>query len=133
MIKEILMTHHRYISIIASAGLMAWIAWGLVFTKLSPYENMELSLILFFITIFIALSSTFTVFGFYFRVWLFKNEIFYKHINIALRQGVFLGLIAVFCLVFQMLRVLTWWSGLLLIVIAVLLEFYFSSKEAQLL
>ena len=49
------------------------------------------------------------------------------------QKGVFLGLIAVFCLVFQMLRVLTWWSGLLLIVIAVLLEFYFSSKEAQLL
>ncbi len=125
------MTHHRYISIIALAGLMAFIAFGLVITRLNPYENMGLSLSFFFITLFIALPCSFTVIGFSFRVWLFKNEIFYKHINIALRQGVFLGLIAVFCLVFQMMRVLSWWSGLLLILIAVLLEFYFSSRDSE--
>lgn len=125
------MTHHRYISIIAFSGLLAWIAWILIITKLSPYESMGLSLTFFFITLLIALACTFTVFGFYFRVWLFKNEIFYKHINIALRQGIFLGLIAVFCLVFQMMRVLSWWSGLLLVLIAVLLESYFSSKDSE--
>ena len=126
------MTHHRYISIIAVSGLIAWLAWILIITKLNPYESMGISLAFFFLTLFIALSSTFTVVGFYFRVWLFKNEIFYKHINIALRQGFFLSLIAVFCLVFQMMRVLTWWSGLLLVVVAVLLEFYFSSKDSEL-
>lgn len=126
------MTHHRYISFIAIAGVFAWLAWLLVVFKFSPYEKMGLSLGMFFITFFMALSSTFTVIGFYFRIWLFKNEIFYKHINVSLRQGVFLGLIANFSLVFQMLRVLNWWSGLLLIVIAVLLEFYFSAKDSEL-
>lgn len=125
------MTHHRYISIIGLAGLLAWCGWALVLFKLSPYETMGLSLALFFTTLFIALSASLTVIGFYFRLWLFKNEIFYKHINIALRQGIFLGLIAVFCLLFQMLRVLHWWSGLLLIVIALLLEFYFSAKDSD--
>jgi hypothetical protein len=125
------MTHHRYISIIASSGLFAWIAWLLVVFKLSPFESMGLSLAFFFISLFIALSSTFTVIGFYFRLWLFRNEIFYKHINIALRQGIFLSLIAIFCLVFQMLRVLHWWSGFLLIMIALLLEFYFSAKDSD--
>lgn len=127
------MSHHKYISIIAIAGVMAWVAWLVVVNKLSPYANMELSLMFFYLTFFIALSCTFTVLGFYFRLWLFKNEIFYKHINVSLRQGVFLSLIAMFSLVFQMLRVLNWWSGLLLIVIAVLLEFYFSSKDSELL
>lgn len=125
------MTHHRYISIIGFSGLMAWIAWVLIVFKLSPFESMEISLSFFYITLLIALSCTFTVLGFYFRVWLFKNEIFYKHINISLRQGIFLSLIAVFCLVFQMMRVLTWWSGSLLVVVAVLLEFYFSSKDTE--
>ncbi len=125
------MTHHRYISIIAGCGLIAWIGWVLVLVKLSPYESMGMALSFFVVTLFIALACTFTVLGFYFRVWLFKNEIFYKHINTALRQGVLLSLIAVFCLVFQMLRVLTWWSGLLLIVITVLLEFYFSSQDSE--
>lgn len=124
------MTYHRYIAIIGGAGLLAWLGWILVLVKLSPYESMGLSLAFFFLTLFVALTSTFTVFGFYFRLWLFKNEIFYKHINIALRQGVFLSLIAVFCLVFQMMRVLNWWFGILLVLIAVLLEFYFSAKDS---
>ena len=127
------MTHHRYISIIALAGLFAWIGWLLTLVKLSPNESPGVALFFFFITLFIALSSFFTVIGFYFRLWLLKNEIFYKHINIALRQGIFLSLIAGFALVFQMLRVLTWWSGLMLIIVAVLLESYFSSRDSALL
>jgi len=125
------MTHHRYISIIAFSGFLAWSAWTVVVLKLDPLESMGLSLSFFYATLLMALSCTFTVFGFYFRVWLFKNEIFYKHINVALRQGVFLAFIAVFSLVFQMMRVLTWWSGLLLVVVAVLLESYFSSRDSD--
>jgi len=126
------MTHHKYISYIALSGIVGWMAWLLVVFKLTPYESMGVALSFFFLTLLLALSCSFTVFGFYFRVWLFKNEIFYKHINIALRQGIFLGLITVFCLVFQMMKVLTWWSGLLLVVIAVLLEFYFSARDSEL-
>src|SRR3989338_10766676 len=100
------MSHHRYIGIIAMAGLLAWLGFGLVITKLSPNENLGISLALLFLTFFIAISSTFAVLGFYFRLWLLKNEIFYRHINVALRQGVFLALIATFCLVLQMIRVL---------------------------
>ncbi len=125
------MNYHKYLGIIGVSALFAWLGWILVVTQLSPYENMSVALILFFITFFIALTGTFTVLGFYFRMWLFKNEIFYSHINISLRQGIFLSLIAIFCLVFQMLRVLTWWSGLLLIVSAVLLEFYFSARDSE--
>jgi len=126
------MTHHRYISIIAVSGAMAWIAWSMIIFKLDPYQSMGLSLSFFFISLFVALTCTFTVIGFYFRVWLLKNEIFYKHINIALRQGLFLAIMTTFCLVFQMMRVLNWWSGILLIFITVFLEFYFSSKDSEL-
>lgn len=125
------MTHLKYISIIGISGLLAWIGWILIVIKLSPYESMGLSFSLFFITLFIALTSTFTVFGFYFRVWLFKNEIFYQHINISLRQGLFLSFIAILCLLFQLMKVLSWWSGLLLVIIAVLLEFYFSARDSS--
>lgn len=127
------MTHHKYISIIGLAGFLAWFAWFLVVNSLSPFETLGLSLGFFFLTLFIALTCTFTVIGFYFRLWLFRNEIFYKHINIAFRQGLFLSILGVFTLVLQMLKVLSWWSGVLLIAFAVLLEFYFSSKDSQLL
>jgi len=126
------MTHHKYIGIITTAGVISWIAWILVITKMSPYESMGPSLTFFFVTLFIALTTTLTAIGFYFRLWVFKNEIFYKHINVSLRQGVFLSLVAVFSLVFQMIKVLTWWSGMLLVAVAVLLEFYFSSRDSEL-
>lgn len=127
------MSHFRYLSFIGFAGLCAWIGFFLVITKLSPLDHTGISLSLFFATFFMAVSSTFTVLGFYFRVWLFRNEIFYKHINIALRQGVFLALIAVFCLIFLMLKLLNWWTGLLLISVVVLLEAYFSSRDSELI
>lgn len=127
------MTHHRYISIIGLAGALAWVSWIIVVRGLSPFGNLGLSLTFFFLSLFIALTCSFTVLGFYFRLWLFRNEIFYKHINIAFRQGLFLSVLMVFTLVLQMLKVLSWWSGILLIVFTVLLEFYFSSKDSQLL
>ncbi|MEK7673384.1 MAG: hypothetical protein AAB373_05890 [Patescibacteria group bacterium] len=125
------MSHNRYIAIIASSGLISWLGWLLVVYKLSVYRGMGLALGFFYLTLFIALSATFAVIGYYFRVWLYKNEIFYKHINVALRQGIFLSLIANFCLVLQMMKVLNWWSGILLVMTAVLLEFYFSSKDSE--
>lgn len=127
------MIYSRYISLICISGFFAWISFFVVLNRLSPYENMGLSLSFFFITLFIALACTFAVFGFYFRLWLFKNEVYYKHIGVSLRQGVLLSLITSFSLVFQMIRLLSWWSGILLLMIAMLLEFYFSSKDSEML
>lgn len=127
------MTHHRYISFIAIAGLISLAGWALVLTKLNPFEVSGISLALFFVTLFMSLTSLFTVLGYYFRVWLFKDEIFYKHINVSLRQGVFLGLVSIFALVLQMLRFLNWISGIVLILFAVFLEFYFSVKDSEVL
>jgi hypothetical protein len=124
------MSHHRYLAIIGAAGVFSWIAWVVVINKLDPFESTGLALGLFYLSLFFALICTFTVLGFYFRVWLNRNEIYYNHINIALRQGFFLTAIALGCLTFQLLGVLTWWSGLLFIATVTMVEFYFMAREA---
>jgi hypothetical protein len=123
------MSHHRYLAIIGVAGVLSWIAWVIVLFKLNPYESTSLALGLFFLSLFLALSCTFTVVGFYFRIWLNKNEIFYNHINIAFRQGILLTLITLGCLILQLLGTLTWWSGILYIAAVTMVEFYFMAKE----
>ena len=123
------MSHNKYLTIIGSAGALSWLAWILVLNKLDPFESTGLALGLFFLSLFFALTCSFTVAGFYFRVWLNKNEIYYSHINVALRQGILLTLIAIGCLLFQLLGVLTWWSGMLFIGAVTLVEFYFMAKE----
>lgn len=123
------MSHNRYIVIITFAAIISWMAFYLVITKLDPFMSSGLALALFFISLFFALTSTFTIAGFYLRVWFNKNEIYYDHINVSLRQGILLTLIALGSLMFQLLGVLTWWSGLLLIGAITMVEFYLVAKD----
>lgn len=123
------MSHNKYIAILASAGLMSWIAFVVVIFKLDVQESLGLAMGFFFVSLFLALSCTFAVIGFYLRVWLNHNEIYYNHINISLRQGVLLAIVSIGCLAFQLLFVLTWWTGVLLVGAAALVEFYFTAKE----
>lgn len=124
-----MLTHKKYLTVVGGAGFLAWLAFVTVILKFNPYESTSLALSFFYLSLFIALSCTLTLIGYFFRLWLYKNEVFYVHINISLRQGVLLSVIAIGCLVLLMLEVLTWWSGVLLIFAATLLEFYFASKE----
>jgi hypothetical protein len=123
------MIHNRYIVIIGIAALISWVAFVLVIAKLDPFVSTGLALSLFFISLFFALTSTFTILGFYLRVWFNKNEVYYDHINVSLRQGILLTLIALGSLLFQLLGVLTWWSGLLLIGAITMIEFYLVAKD----
>lgn len=121
--------YRKYLISIGIAGLFSWAAFWVVIFKLDPYQSTALALFFFFLSLFFALTTTFTFIGFYVRKWFSKNEIYFRHINISLRQGALLSFCALGCLFFLLLGVLTWWNGLLLVVIITLLEFYFTSKE----
>lgn len=120
------MTHQRYLSIIGLAALMSWTGWFVVIYKLNPLESTGMALGFFFLTLFLALSCTFSIFGFYVRLWLNRNEVYYHHINISLRQGVLLSLLTLGALALQLAGVLTWWTGILLITSVMLIELYFA-------
>lgn len=114
---------------IGIAGIISWIGWTIVLFKFAPDESTEIALGLFYLSLFVALASTFTVIGFYFRVWLNKNEVFANYISVALRQGILLSVITIGCLTFELLHVLNWWSGLLLVAVVTMVEFYFTAKN----
>lgn len=120
------MTHQKYLSIIGLAALLSWIGWFIVLTKLTPFESTGMALGFFFLTLFLALSCTFAIFGFYIRLWLNRNEVYYHHINISLRQGLLLSLLTLGSLALQLAGVLTWWTGILLIMSVMLVELYFA-------
>lgn len=120
------MTHQKYLSIIGVAAALSWLGWLVVVIKLGPFESTGLALGFFFLTLFLALACTFAIFGFYVRLWLNRNEVYYHHINIALRQGILLSVLTLAALALQLAGVLTWWTGLLLITSIVLIELYFA-------
>jgi hypothetical protein len=119
---------NKYILIIFFTALFSWFGFYIVILKIDPEESTELGLGLFFSSLFVALTCTLTLIGYFLRIWFHKNEIFGNHINIALRQGILLSLCASLCLVFLLLNVLTWWIGFILVALITLLEFYFMSR-----
>lgn len=123
------MPHNAYLSTILAASLLSWTSWFVVVYKLSPFSQQSLSLTLFYTSLFVALSGTFALLLYFLRVWANKKEVYSSHLNTSIRQGVLLSMMVVIGLGFQRLRVLTWWDGLLLLAIVLLIEFYFMSRN----
>lgn len=122
-----MLTHNRYLVYIGIASLVSWFAFFLVITRLQPQHSQTISLLVFFISLFFALTTTFTIAGYFFRLWWHQNEIFYNHLNISLRQGILLSSIAISAIGLQILQILNWWIGILLITAITLIEIYITS------
>lgn len=123
------MIHSTYLSAILIATFLSWTSWFVVLYKLSPFSQSTLALSLFYSSLFIALAGTFTMLFYFLRSWANKKEIYNIHLNTCLRQGILLSTMVIVGLAFQRLRVLTWWDGILLLAIVLLIEFYFSSRD----
>ncbi|MBI2638448.1 hypothetical protein HYW83_02555 [Candidatus Peregrinibacteria bacterium] len=130
------MTYRKYLLVLAGTALVGWISFLLVIFRLDPctapgkiticHLASALALILFFTSAFFALTATFTLLGFGLRLWLHQYEIYLDHLNISLRQGLLLTFCTLAAAALLLLNALTWWSGLMLIAIILLLELYFT-------
>lgn len=130
------MGYKKYLLIIGLVALLGWASFILVIFKLDPctgpgsialcHSISAIALIAFFLSAFFALTATFSLLGFGLRLWLNKYEIYRDHLTISLRQGLLLTLCALGAMALLLLSALTWWSGLILIAIILLLEMYFT-------
>ncbi len=121
--------HIRILAIIGTGTIFSWAALLLVIFKLDPYQSTELSLTLFFVSIVLALTGTFTIVLFFLKKWKSFSEVFVKHILISLRQGVLLSGTTTLCLALLMLGLLRIWNGFLIVALMMLMEFYMSGKD----
>ncbi len=89
------------------------------------------AIILFYVTLFFSLTGVFTLIFFYIKVFLSKNEIYFKYINNTLRQGVFLSTIFLISLAFERFKVLNWLTAILLFLIFSLTEVYIYIRNKE--
>ena len=82
----------------------------------------------FFASLFLALVSIFTLFGYFIRLRVSQKEIVYAHLGVSFRQAVLLSLALIGLLLLQATQVLNWWDGILLITAILLLELFFRTK-----
>ena len=118
-----------YLLGLAALAALGWSAILIVLFRLDPFTSTALAVPFFLAALFLALVGTFSLAGFYFRVWFRRGEIYLQHISISLRQSIFLTVAVEIALVFQILRILTWWDGVLIVAAISLVEIYFSSRD----
>lgn len=123
------MSLRAYLIGIFISTILCWAAWGLTILNIDPTDSGTLGLASFFGSLFFALAGTFGLIGFFTRVWLSGNEIIYENIGISFRQSFLLSLCIIGLLALQAIRMLTWWNGILLVLIIIMLEFYFMAKR----
>ena len=119
----------NYLLGLAALAALGWFALFIIIFRLDPFTSTALAVPFFLAALFLALVGTLALLGFYFRVWFRKGEIYLQHISIALRQAIFLTIATEVALIFQILRILTWWDGILIAAAVSLVEIYFSSRD----
>jgi len=120
---------NRYVFFLALAGVMSSSSLYLVMTKIDPTTDETLGLVLFFLSLFFAVSSILSLIGYFLRMTLYRDELFLNHFNLSLRQGIILGICVCALMGLQVLRTLTWWNGLVIVIISFLIEIYFVAQE----
>ena len=120
-----------YLFGIFMATVLSWAAFVLIIFNVNPYSTSRWILFLFFLCLFLALVGTITLIGFYLRFWFSKKEIGFAHIGPSIRQAILLSLCVITLLALQILRLVNIWTGILLVLAILSLEFFFRTKKEK--
>lgn len=109
-------------------AVACWIAWALTVVNNNPDQGGQTVLLSFYISLYVALVSTFTVGGFALRRYFGNNELRYGYLQVSFRQAFIVAALLIALLALQSVRLLAWWDILLLVVVSLLLELYLRSN-----
>ena len=118
------------IGILILTALLSGGGLYLTINRMGPYdETAWLSLTLLGLSAFFCAASVFTLIGALARLALYREETYFFHFLIALRQGFLLAFFIVGYLALSALMVATWWNLLLFLVSLFFVELYFLNRE----
>jgi len=123
------MSLKKYLIIMTFTTLICWITWLVVLYYFSPDEAGFISFLLFYVSLFFACLGTFSLLGFFIRVWFSKEQIIFRHLGVATRQSLWFSVLVIITLLLQAAGFLKWWSILFLVLFLLLLEFFFLSRK----
>jgi hypothetical protein len=123
------MSLKKYLVIMSLMTLFCWLAWLVVLYFINPTEAGFVGFLLFYCSLFVALVGTFSLFGFFLRVWFSREEVIFRHLGISTRQSIWFAILMVGSLLLLGAGYLRWWSELLLLAFLILLEFFFLSRK----
>ena len=114
-----------------ASAVLCFAAWIMILNNVDPATADWRGLSLFYLSLFFALVSFFTLLVFFVRSRISSKRPAFSQIGTSFRQGIFFSAALVGALILQSFRMLDWRNGLLLLVSILILEFYFAGREGN--
>ncbi|PIY78796.1 MAG: hypothetical protein COY82_00570 [Parcubacteria group bacterium CG_4_10_14_0_8_um_filter_35_7] len=125
------MTLKSYLILMTISTFFCWLAWGVVLFFIDPTQAGFIGLLFFYLSLFLALTGTISLIGFFLRTLILKNEIVFRHVIISFRQAVFFSMVIVGSLFLESKDLFTWWNITFLVLFLTVLEFFFISQRRR--
>ncbi len=123
------MSLKKYLITMSFVTVFCWIAWLVVLWYMDPSGAGGIGFLLFYLSLFFALLGTFSLLGFFVRVWFSKEVVIFRHLGVSTRQSLWFAILVVVSLIFQASDFFRWWTSGLLIIFLIVLEFFFISRK----
>ncbi|NQV89945.1 hypothetical protein HQ487_00885 [Candidatus Uhrbacteria bacterium] len=123
------MSFRSYLIFMTLGTLTAWMTWAVVLHGVDPTRAGALGLLLFYITLTMALFGSISLLGMLIRLWVSRGEIASRIAVRSFRQGVLLTTLFVSSLLLFSQGWFRWWTMFLVVVIVGLVELTFLSSR----
>lgn len=108
------------------ATIVAWLGWLFVIFTIDPHEAGALSLVLFYLTLFVAMIGTLSVIGVAYRTRsAHRDHLLIREVKISFRHAIILSIAATTSLILAAQGLLTWWNFIALFVAVGVVEYLF--------
>ena len=114
-----------YLSYIGLGTFLAWFAWAIIILNVSPKESGIGALVMFYVTLAVALVGTLTLVMTILRVYIMQRKVIVREIRTGFRHSVLFALIAIVSLVLSAMERFTVWSIVILVAIISVVEYFF--------
>jgi len=110
----------------------SWLAWFFLLFYVNPFTAPIFLVVLFYLSLFIAVASTVSFFELVLRILVLKRKIIPYEAAISFRQGILFSFLTVSCLFLTSKNLFTWWILTIFIILLLAIEFFFiSTRRAQ--
>jgi len=114
---------------IYSILVVAFATFVIVLNNYNPYQSAQLIFVLFYFSLFLFLTSLISLIIFYTKIYVFKNSMIYALFLPSLRQSAIISAGIVTMVLLQGLRLLDFWVGIPLLIVIILIELFFQTKN----
>src|SRR6056297_3108826 len=123
------MTLKSYLILMTFCNLVLWGVFVYIMMIVDPFVTNWAGLVLFYVSLFLALSGAFAILGFVIRFIGLKKELAFHSVKTAFRQSFLFSFLIVAMLFLQAHGLFSWTNALFLAIALTLLEFFLLAQN----